>query len=81
MDEDKIIAKLDLHIDNDNQNFERFDERFNHLTDKIDKNHSELLAAVSEMKGAQASAGTKSGMITSGVLVAVIEAIRQVVMK
>lgn len=78
---DEIKTALELHASADEASFSRMDDRFNHLLDKMDDNHQALLVAVTEMKAANASMGMKSGVITSSVLLAFFEAVKQLFLK
>lgn len=80
-----LSKALEVHAEADAQAFERFDNRFESLNDKIDNNHKELLVAITEMKTEQKtaanSAGIKSGFFTAGLATALLEAIKAVFTK
>lgn len=78
---DQIKTALELHAQADEAALARIDERFEHLHETIVNNHKELLVAVTEMKAANSNGGIKSGLITSGVLVSIFEAAKQLLMK
>ena len=71
---DSLASRLD-------DKFKAVDEKFDRLEDRMTANHAELLVAVTELRTTQSNAGTKSGIITSGVLLAAFEAIKQFLVK
>lgn len=75
---DDLKTALELHAEADEANATRLDARLENLENKIEGNHKELLIAVTELKTAKQSSGAMSGIITSGVLVSLFEAVRQI---